>query len=67
MSGFVAHRWVGSDVSKAQLDVAVLPDDTTFRVRNDTAGWQELLARLGAATSTGIVLEATGGYPTTSG
>jgi len=62
MSGFVAHRWVGIDVSKAQLDVAVLPDDTTFRVRNDTAGWQELLARLGAATSTGIVLEATGGY-----
>ena len=54
--------FVGIDVSKAHLDVAVRPDDTTFRVGNDPAGLVELIARLAPLGPALIVVEATGGY-----
>ncbi len=62
MSESVPHRWVGIDVSKAQLEIALLPDATTRCVANDDAGWRQLVAWLREVAPTGIVLEATGGY-----
>jgi transposase len=56
------ERWVGIDVSKATLDIAILPEATAFQVPNDAVGWQRLLARVELATVQGIVLEATGRY-----
>jgi len=54
--------FVGIDVSKAHLDVAVLPDRRHRRVSNDASGWQQLIAWLGLPAETLVVLEATGGY-----
>jgi len=53
---------VGIDVSKATLDVAVLPGDTVFRVTNDAAGWAGLIPRIASETAPTIVLAATGTY-----
>jgi hypothetical protein len=30
--------WMGIDVSKATLEVCLLPDDVTFQVSNDASG-----------------------------
>lgn len=57
-----ARRWVGIDVSKAYLDVAILPEDITLRVPNDDTGWVTLCTRVAADSSPTIVLEATGTY-----
>ena len=57
-----APIYVGIDVSKAALDVAVRPGDTAFRVANDPAGLAELVQRLRPMAPALIVLEATGGY-----
>lgn len=53
-------RFVGIDVSKAQLDVAQRPAGR-FMVSNTEAGLAQLLTHLAAAPPTLIVLEATGG------
>lgn len=53
--------FVGIDVSKQQLDVAVRPSGETWTVAHDEAGLSALVARLQALTPTLIVLEATGG------
>ena len=54
---------VGIDVSKARLDVAMLPSGETFAVTNDEDGIQTLVEKLlqEAAGPTLVVLEATGG------
>lgn len=52
---------VGIDVSKAFLDVAVLPSKKVLRVTNDAAGAEVLLKELGQADPALVVLEATGG------
>ena len=52
----------GIDVSKDRLDVMVLPGQQSFAVRNDAAGWAELIARLRGLTIAAIGLEASGGY-----
>lgn len=54
--------FVGIDVAKDHLDVALRPADVTFRVSNDAAGHGEVLARLTDLPVTLVVLEATGGY-----
>ena len=54
--------FVGIDVSKAHLDIALLPDGAAFRVRNDEEGWAELITRIAGDTTPTIVLEATGSY-----
>ena len=56
--------WVGLDVAKAHIDVAVLPTSTRLRVPHDEGGHATLVAALTAAAPTLIVLEATGGYET---
>lgn len=58
----VPGRWVGIDVSKAHLDVALLPENTSFRVSNDPDGWSNLIARITDASPPTVVLEATGSY-----
>src|SRR5215471_14786300 len=52
----------GIDVSKDRLDVMVLPARQSFAVRNDAAGWAELIARLRGLAIAAIGLEASGGY-----
>src|SRR5688500_427191 len=54
--------YVGIDVAKARLDVAMLPCGQGFEVANDGSGLQELVSRLQGLTLGVIVLEATGGY-----
>jgi transposase len=54
--------YCGIDVSKDRLDVMVLPGQQSFAVRNDAAGWAELIARLRGFAIAAIGLEASGGY-----
>jgi len=53
--------FVGIDVAKAQLDVAVRPAGERWAVPKDAGGVVTLVARLQALHPTLIVLEATGG------
>jgi transposase len=55
-------RRVGIDVSKARLDVCLLPEGETFAVANDREGVQSLLGRLREARPELVVLEASGKY-----
>lgn len=54
--------FVGVDVSKDQLDVAVGAEGPTWTVTNDEAGVAALLENLGARPCELVVLEATGGF-----
>jgi transposase len=54
--------FVGIDVAKAELVVAVHPSHERWTVANDERGVGTLVARLVALAPTLIVLEATGGY-----
>lgn len=54
--------FVGIDVSKDRLDVAVLPQEAVAAFDNDEAGHEQLVTHLQAMAVTLIVLEATGGY-----
>jgi transposase len=54
--------FVGVDVSKAWLDVAVLSPRRCCRVANDPVGWDQLIAWLGEPAGCLVVMEATGGY-----
>ena len=56
--------FVGIDVSKHHLDVAVRPTNERSTVTNDTAGIPELVESLAKRKPTLIVLEATGGLET---
>jgi transposase len=53
--------FVGSDVAKAQLDIARRPTGERWAVPNDARGIAPLVDRLQALQPTLIVLEATGG------
>jgi transposase len=55
-------NFVGIDVSKATLDVALRPTGAAFRVPNDPAGHAALVDRLKPLAPALVVLEATGGY-----
>lgn len=57
-----AAQFVGIDVSKAQLDVAVRPSGETWTVAHDEAGLSGLVARLHTLAPVLIVVEATGGW-----
>jgi transposase len=54
--------WIGIDVSKDTLEVAVRPTGTSWSVANTTQGITSLIHRLQELQPTVIVLEATGGY-----
>ena len=53
--------FIGIDVSKARLDIAMRPSGESESVTNDKAGIQTLVKRLGTIQPALIVLEATGG------
>jgi transposase len=53
--------FVGIDVSKAVLDVAVTPTGETWSIPNSADGMQQLVEKLGEISPRLIVLEATGG------
>jgi transposase len=54
--------YVGIDVAKGVLDVAVGPTGETWRTTNTAEGISELVGQLGDRRPTLIVLEATGGF-----
>ncbi len=54
--------FVGIDVAKQQLDVALRPGAERFVVPHDEGGLAALVSRLRARQPTLIVLEATGGF-----
>jgi len=56
-----SKRSVGIDVSKANLDVAVVPENDTWSTANEESSVDELVKRLKALRPRLIVLEATGG------
>jgi transposase len=58
----VASIFVGIDVSKARLDVAMCPSGKSESVSNDGAGIDSLVKRLKEIRPALIVLEATGGF-----
>jgi transposase len=55
------NLFVGIDVSKAILDVAVIPTEEVKRFTNDADGCKELVSWLSEAEPELIVLESTGG------
>jgi transposase len=57
----VAEVYVGIDVSKEWLDVAVRPSGKTWRVSSDDTGLVSLLSQLKEESPHLVVLEATGG------
>jgi len=54
--------YVGIDVSKLHLDVAIEPREDSWRVSNDEAGISQLVKRLQQLGPERIVLEATAGF-----
>ena len=59
-------RYIGVDVSKDKLDVAVYPTIELFTVDNDQAGIDQLLQRIQELHPALIVFESTGGYELTA-
>jgi transposase len=59
------NKWVvGIDVSKATLDVAVLPSGEVQQFANDVTGIEQLSSKLKSMDADLVVMEATGGYET---
>lgn len=56
-----SEHFIGIDVAKAHLDIAVLPSGERWTVSNDEMGIDTLVQRLQALSPTCVVLEATGG------
>ena len=54
--------FVGIDVAKATLDVAVRPTAETWQVDNEAVGINALVAQLATMAPVLVVLEATGGF-----
>ena len=53
--------YVGIDVAKARVDVAIRPGGDTSEVSNDEAGIATLVAQMQQLNPTALVLEASGG------
>ena len=54
--------YVGIDVGKTWLDVALWGDDEVWRVSNDDAGVAKVMERVAGMEPRLIAIEATGGY-----
>ena len=57
-----APAFVGVDVAKAELVIAIRPSGARWTVANDDGGIRTLLKRLRQHSAALVVLEATGGY-----
>ena len=55
------QTYVGIDVSKRRLDIAVRPSEEVWSVSNDQGGIDALADRLRSMEPTLVVMEATGG------
>ena len=55
------ETYVGIDVAKANIDIAVRPTGQVWQASYDLAGINELISQLTSLTPTTVVLEATGG------
>ena len=53
--------YIGIDVAKAQLDIAVRPSGAQWRIAHDERGIADLVGRVQALSPALVVLEATGG------
>ena len=53
--------YVGIDVAKAQVDVAVRPTDERWQVSHDDAGIRQLISKLKTLEPVMVLLEASGG------
>src|SRR6266705_783033 len=62
MAAEAEAHWVGIDVSKARLDVAVLPSEQAWQVTNEVQGHAALIERLRQLNPERVVLEASGGF-----
>lgn len=58
----MSQVYVGLDVSKDQIEVAIRPGGTQWQVTNDERGVAQLVTQLQAFTPRLVILEATGGY-----
>jgi len=56
--------YVGIDVAKAKLDVALDADGDVFEITNDLSGLTQLIDRLKTQSVALVALEASGGYET---
>ena len=56
-----AGTYVGIDVAKTNIDIAVRPTGRVWQTSYDGAGIDELVSQLTSLTPTTVVLEATGG------
>ena len=54
--------YVGIDVAKAQVDVAVRPVDERWTVSHDDAGIRQLVSQLKTLEPVMVLLEASGGF-----
>jgi transposase len=57
----VAGQWVGIDVSKAKLNIALRPVNKVLQVTNQESGWLELSEQLKKYKIELIIIESTGG------
>lgn len=58
--------FIGIDVSKAHLDMAVRPQGEAWQADNTVEGISQLVAKVGQLAPVLIILEATGGYEAAS-
>lgn len=57
-----SEKYVGIDVSKDKLDVAVLEEKAIVQIANTKRGFAKLIKQMGKINPKLIVVEATGGY-----
>jgi transposase len=55
-------QWVGIDVSKATLDIALRPSQQNIQVPNTAEGIIKLWEQLSVFTIQQVIIEATGGF-----
>ena len=55
------ETYVGIDVAKAGMDIAVFPSDERWAISNDDAGIRKLVSRLKTLEPALVLLEASGG------
>lgn len=62
MTNSMVSSYIGIDVSKGKLDIAVAGSHEFWRVDNDAAGIQALVAEMKKRQPAGIIIEASGGW-----
>ena len=59
--------YVGIDIAKAQVDVAIRPTDDRWVVPHDETGVRQLVSRLKTLEPVMVLLEASGGFSASGG